>query len=68
MNMGDFSLDMCARVWVDDYGKQFARKLEMTELVYGTLNKSGIEIPFPTRTLHVKQIARSVGPPENLAP
>ncbi len=27
LNMGDFSLDMCARVWVDDYGKQFARKL-----------------------------------------
>ncbi len=55
LNMSDFALDMCARVWVDDYGKQFAKKLEMTELVYGTLNKSGIEIPFPTQTLHVKQ-------------
>ena len=55
LNMGDFSLDMCARVWVDDYGKQFARKLEMTELIYGILNKHGIEIPFPTRTLYVKQ-------------
>ncbi len=54
LNMGDFSLDMCARVWVDDYGKQFARKLEMTELVYNTLNNSGIEIPFPTRTVHMK--------------
>jgi len=53
--MGDFSLDMCARVWVDDYGKQFARKLEMTELVYNTLNERGIEIPFPTRTVYVKQ-------------
>ncbi len=55
LNMSDFSLDMCARVWVDDYGKQFARKLEMTELVYGILNKNGIEIPFPTRTLYMKQ-------------
>ena len=55
LNMGDFSLDMCARVWVDDYGKQFARKLEMTELVYNTLNERGIEIPFPTRTVYVKQ-------------
>ncbi len=27
LNMGDFSLDMCARVWVDNFGKQFARKL-----------------------------------------
>ena len=55
LNMGDFSLDMCARVWVDDYGKQFARKLEMMELVYNTLNESGIEIPFPTRTVYMKQ-------------
>ena len=55
LNMGDFSLDMCARVWVDDYGKQFARKLEMTELIYNTLNDSSIEIPFPTRTVYMKQ-------------
>ncbi len=55
LNMGDFSLDMCARVWVDDYGKQFAKKLEMTELIYNTLKKSGIEIPFPTRTVYMKQ-------------
>ena len=32
-----------------------ARKLEMTELIYQTLNASGIEIPFPTRTLYMKQ-------------
>lgn len=54
LNMGDFTLDMCARVWVDDYGKQFGRKLEMTELVYNTLNESGIDIPFPTRTVYMK--------------
>ena len=55
LNMGDFSLDMCGRVWVDNYGKQFGRKLEMTELIYNTLKKSGIEIPFPTRTVYMKQ-------------
>tara|TARA_B100001146_G_scaffold155468_1_gene136730 strand:- start:717 stop:1766 length:1050 start_codon:yes stop_codon:yes gene_type:complete len=55
LNMSDFALDMCARVWVDDYGKQFAKQLEMTELVYNTLNESGIEIPFPTRTVYMKQ-------------
>ena len=55
LNMSDFSLEMCARVWVDDYGKQFARKLEMTELIYNVLNESGIEIPFPTRTVFMKQ-------------
>ena len=56
LNMSDFSLDMCAQVWVDYYGKQGARKLEMTELIYETLNESGIEIPFPTRTLYMKQL------------
>ncbi len=55
LNMGDFSLDMCARVWVDDYGKQFARQLEMTERIYNALNESGIEIPFPTRTVYMRQ-------------
>ena len=55
LHMGDFSLDLCVQVWVDHYGKQFARKLEITELIYITLNESGIEIPFPTRTLYMKQ-------------
>ncbi len=55
LNMSDFSLDMCARVWVDDYDKQFGKKLELTQLVYDTLNKNGIEIPFPTRTVYTKQ-------------
>ena len=55
LNMSDFSLDMCGRVWVDDFNKQFARKLEMTELIYNTLKKSDIEIPFPTRTVYMKQ-------------
>ena len=55
LNMGDFSLDMCGRVWVDNYGKQFAKKLEMTELIYNTLTTSGIEIPFPTHTVYMKQ-------------
>ena len=55
LNMGDFTLDMTARVWVANFGDQFGKKLEMTELIYKTLNESGIEIPFPTRTVYMKQ-------------
>ena len=55
LNMGDFSLDMCGRVWVDNYGKQFAKKLEMTELIYNTMKNSVIEIPFPTSSVYMKQ-------------
>jgi MscS family membrane protein len=55
LKMSDFSLDMSARVWVDDYDEQFGKKLEMTELVYDTLVENDIEIPFPTSTVHVRQ-------------
>lgn len=55
LNMGNFSLDMSARVWVDDYNKQFSRKLEMTEIIYNVLTENGIEIPFPTQTVHVQK-------------
>ena len=55
LNMSDFSLDMCARVWVDNYDRQFGKKLEMTELVYNTLIENEIEIPFPTRTVYMRQ-------------
>ena len=53
--MNDFSLDMSARVWVDDYQEQFGKKMEMTQLIYDTLVENDIEIPFPTRTVYVKQ-------------
>ncbi len=55
LKMSDFSLDMCARVWVDNYDNQFGKRLEMTELVYNTLIENEIEIPFPTRTVYMRQ-------------
>ncbi len=55
LEMGDFSLNMSARVWINDYDKQFGKKLEMVELIYNTLNEHSIEIPFPTRTVFMKQ-------------
>ena len=55
LNMSDSSLDMCARVWVDDYGKQFDMKLRITELIYNTLTENEIEIPFPTQTVYMRR-------------
>ncbi|MFC1664880.1 mechanosensitive ion channel family protein [Pseudomonadota bacterium] len=55
LNMSNFSLDMSARVWVDNYDKQFGHKLEMTELIYNVLNENDIEIPFPTQTVHIQK-------------
>ncbi len=53
--MGDFSLNFQAKFWVPDYADQYGKKIEATKLIYNTLAKAGIEIPFPTQTLYVKK-------------
>lgn len=53
--MSDFSLDFDAKLWVSDVSEAFPAKLEATEAVYNALNKAKIDIPFPTRTIHMKK-------------
>jgi MscS family membrane protein len=50
--MADFSLNFVARVWVSDYNVAFMTEREMTQAVYEALNRAGIGIPFPTRTIY----------------
>ena len=49
-NLGDFSVDVMARVWCDaaDF---WAFKTDMTRAVKEALDAGGVEIPFPTRTV-----------------
>ncbi|MDX1780168.1 MAG: mechanosensitive ion channel family protein [Thalassovita sp.] len=49
-NLGDFSVDFLARVWVKspDY---FAYQTDMKRKVKEALDEAGIDIPFPTRTV-----------------
>ena len=54
VGMGDSSLDFKARVWVENYGNAYSTKLAMTEIIYHALNRAGIGIPFPTRTVYTK--------------
>ncbi|MBU1475598.1 MAG: mechanosensitive ion channel family protein [Acidobacteriota bacterium] len=56
MKMGDSSLDLIARVWVKDYNDAYNVKLEVTDRIYKALNKAGIGIPFPTRTVYTKSL------------
>lgn len=51
-NMGDFSVDLIARVWTQssDY---WPVKWDMTKALKAKLDKVGITIPFPTRTLEI---------------
>ncbi|MBQ2261306.1 MAG: mechanosensitive ion channel family protein [Loktanella sp.] len=49
-NLGDFSVDFLVRVWCAS-GDLFAFQADMKRQVKEALDKAGIEIPFPTRTV-----------------
>jgi len=53
--MADFSINFQLRFWVANYGDAYGKKLEATDLIYNTLGKSKVEIPFPTRTIYMKK-------------
>jgi len=53
--MNDFSLDFDAKFWVDDVAKRYETKENVTNVIYKTLKKEGISIPFPTRTVYLKK-------------
>ena len=56
LKMSDFSLDFIARAWVKEYTEAYSTKIRMTDEIYNALNKEGIGIPFPTRTVYTKEI------------
>ena len=49
-NLGDFSVDFLVRVWCDA-GDYFAFQADMKRQVKEALDKAGVDIPFPTRTV-----------------
>ncbi len=53
-NLGDSSVDFLVRVWCDasDF---FAYQADMKRAVKEALDKGGVSIPFPTRTLVIEQ-------------
>lgn len=55
-NLGDFSVDFMVRVWCDA-AEYWGFKTDMTRKVKEALDAGGIEIPFPTRTIHTDAAA-----------
>ncbi|NCC21390.1 MAG: mechanosensitive ion channel [Alphaproteobacteria bacterium] len=57
-NMGDFSVDLILRVWSpsSDY---WQLQWDMKKAIKEALDKNGLTIPFPTRTLHMVEEAKS---------
>lgn len=53
--MGDSALQFKAFLWVADYRDAYDKQIEATEKIYKALNEAGIEIPFPTTTVHLKK-------------
>ena len=55
-NLGDSSVDIICRVWVDR-GDYFPVKWALTKAVKEALDAAGVDIPFPTRTVFSKTAA-----------
>jgi small-conductance mechanosensitive channel len=53
--MADSSINFKALYWVKHYNDAYAKKLEGMDVIYRTLNKNKIGIPFPTRTVYNKK-------------
>tara|TARA_Y100000310_G_C20657594_1_gene802815 strand:+ start:637 stop:1698 length:1062 start_codon:yes stop_codon:yes gene_type:complete len=55
LEMGDFALKFNALFWVEDWSEAWGKKLEATQVVYETLGKAKIGIPFPTQTIKLEK-------------
>lgn len=53
--MADSSINFKALYWVEHYNDAYSKKLEGMDVIYRTLNKNKIGIPFPTRTVYNKK-------------
>ena len=53
--MADFALKFRALFWLKEFDVKFDTKALATEQIYNALIKSGIGIPFPTRTVYLKE-------------
>jgi len=55
MEMGDFALKFKVFFWVKSFDIKFDTKSLATEEIYNALRKANICIPFPTRTVYLKE-------------
>lgn len=52
--LGDFGLDFLVITWVDNPKKKYTVKTKMNEEIYKRFNKEGIQIPYPTQDIYLK--------------
>ena len=51
---GDSSIDLQVFMRVPTYADQFAARSSLIKTIYARFNQAGIEFPFPTRTVYLK--------------
>ncbi|MFA8437239.1 MAG: mechanosensitive ion channel family protein [Marinifilaceae bacterium] len=55
LQLGDSSVLLRAYVWAEDSGKAFVMKCDLLKSIKEEFDKNGVEIPFPQRTVHIRQ-------------
>lgn len=61
MGLGDSALNFELRCYLKDVNNILVTQSDLMFTVYNELGKAGIEIPFPQRDLHIKDIDKLVG-------
>lgn len=61
-DMGDSSLNFKAMFWVDDISKRWPAHQEAITRIYRRLYKEGIGIPFPQRTVWLREEGKAKAP------
>ena len=57
-NYADFAIEYHIRYWISDYGVQEHVRDRVASSLWYALKRHSIEIPFPTRTIHVRDAGR----------
>jgi len=57
-NYGDFAIQYRIKYWIADYGAQERVRDRVASSLWYALRRHSIEIPFPTRTVHVRDAGR----------
>lgn len=54
-SLGDSSVNLLARIWIDDAGKEISFRFKLIEGCKKALDEAGIEIPYPHREVFINQ-------------
>ncbi len=56
LELADSGLNWTLFFWVKNQGDAFDKKVEALQIIYETLNREKVEIPFPSRSIFMKKV------------